>query len=70
MILVVTLLGTGLLGPIQIAAGTAIIIGLARHLPDVAQWLVGAELAADPDDWPARDVIALADSFPPDEMTF
>lgn len=70
VIFVVTLLGKGVLGAIQIAAGVAIIMGLARHLPEIAQWLVGAELAADPNDWLARRVIALAHSFPPGEMTF
>jgi uncharacterized membrane protein len=70
VIFVITLLGKGVLGAVQIAAGIAIVLGLARHLPEVAQWLVGAELAADPNDWLARHVIALAHVFPPDEMTF
>ncbi len=46
VIFVITLLGKGVLGAIQIAAGIAIVLGLARHLPEVAQWLVGAELVA------------------------
>lgn len=70
VIFVVTLLGKGLLGAFQIAAGVAILMGLSQHLPAMAHWLVGAELAADPDDWIARHIVNLARSFPPSEIAF
>ena len=65
-----TLVGKGLLGAFQVAIGIAILLGLSRYLPELAQWMFAAELAADPDDWLARYMIVQSRSFSADEMAF
>lgn len=65
-----TLLGKGLLGLVQIATAIAIMIGIAAHLPDIAAWLVRAELAEDPTDFIASRFVALAAGAPEARTTF
>ena len=67
---VLTLLGKGLLGIIQLATAAAILMGFAQKLPDVAHWLFRAELAENPKDFFATKVLSLLDQLPQTDMSF
>ena len=70
VIFVVTLVGKGMLGAAQLAASAAIVLGLAQHLPAIAQWLVGNALIEDPDDVIANLIMSLPGLMPADQMNF
>lgn len=65
-----TLLAKGSLGVIQLAAAVAIHFRTTERLPALAQWLFGAELAEDPNDFLARHIMTLAGTVPKTDMTF
>lgn len=69
-VFVLTLLAKGLLGAVQLFTALLLVLGVGDRLPAIAQWLVKAELAEDPNDPIASRIIDLASRFPGSDMTF
>lgn len=65
-----TILGKGLLGVIQLATAVAIQMGLIQALPAIAKWVFKEELADDPKDFLATKIVELAGIIPQSELTF
>lgn len=70
LLFVLTLVGKGLLGLIQLATAVALLMGLAQRLPDFAHWLFRAELAEDPKDFFAAKIVSLVAKLPQTDMSF
>ena len=67
---VLTLLGKGLLGIVQLVTSVAVYLGITDRLPALAQSLVAAELAEDPNDFLAARILSLASRIPDTDATF
>jgi uncharacterized membrane protein len=66
----VTLLAKGALGVLQLATAAAIFAGAVDRLPAFTQWLFGAELAENPNDFFATRAMSLADVIPTSDLAF
>ena len=67
---ILTILGKGLLGLIQIATAIALYFGALAQLPRIAQWLVAHELTEDPNDFLASHIMSWASIVPTSNSTF
>jgi uncharacterized membrane protein len=65
-----TILGKGFLGLVQLATAAAVFLGVTDHLPTLARSLVAAELAEDPNDFLAARILSLASKLPATDATF
>ena len=65
-----TILAKGSLGLIQLATASAIFFGFTDRLPSIAQSLIAAELAEDPNDFLAARILTLVRALPETDMTF
>ncbi len=69
-VFVATLVAKGALGVVQLLTAVAIYLGLAEKLPAIAQWLFKAELAEDPNDFLATQIVSLVGLAPASDLTF
>ena len=65
-----TILAKGSLGLIQIATAVAIFFGVTSRLPSLAQSIIAAELAEDPNDFLAARIMSLVSALPETDLTF
>jgi uncharacterized membrane protein len=69
-VFVLTILGKGFLGLVQLATAAAVYLGVTDRLPALARSLVAAELAEDPNDFLAARILSLASKLPDTDATF
>lgn len=67
---ILTILAKGSLGLVQLATAAAIFLGFTDRLPSLAQLLVAAELAEDPNDFLAARIMSLVGALPETDLTF
>jgi uncharacterized membrane protein len=65
-----SILAKASLGALQLATAAAIFFGITARLPSLAQRLVSAELAEDPNDFLAARIMSLAGVIPKSDLTF
>lgn len=66
----VSILAKASLGALQLLTAAAIFFGITSQLPALAQRLVSAELAEDPNDFLAARILSLAGMIPTSDLTF
>lgn len=67
---ILTILAKGSLGLVQLATSAAISMGLTDRLPRLAQSIIAAELAEDPNDFLAARIMQFVRTLPETDMTF
>ncbi|MEH6644915.1 DUF2127 domain-containing protein [Sulfitobacter sp.] len=70
LLFLVTLIGKGVLGLIQLASAIAIYLGAMDHLPRIIRWLFSTELAERPPSLIAAQLVKLTAQVPASEASF
>jgi uncharacterized membrane protein len=65
-----TILAKGSLGLVQLGTAVAIFYGVTSRLPSLAQSIIAAELAEDPNDFLAARIMSLVGAIPETDLTF
>jgi len=69
-IFLLTILAKALLGVVQLATAAALMLGVTQKLPAIIEWIFRAELAEDPKDFVASQIISWAGIIPASDLTF